>query len=250
MLTDFRCGALELDRYLLFYNEPWNYDTILRFEFEKISRDLCVLDQLGFSRLGFSVRYNDQYSCSRTMALVRQYRAIYKKYLSRTDKRNFQISFYPSVTLNSETPFITNLATLSVSKPSLRNRYLLLEPSALQVLPDFAQIINKILYNCRLTPVFLDFQLLTLMYDKSELEKLYYIPGAAFQFSLRCINDPCNLNSVCQILKVGNTVFLGTDCGHDKLNPKEIAKNLDQLKKNLGEKRYKSMNLRALRFPI
>ena len=130
------------------------------------------------------------------------------------------------------------------------SNYIFIELPISVVYPDFFDgAINKILYNCKLRPIFNNFQDFAAVYrDTAALERMINIKSAAFVFSLNSNGFQKSLDLIKRIYDVGNTVLLSTACEHDSFNKSRITKNLQVLKERLPSSVYLDIMLRAHSF--
>ena len=234
MLCDYNCKILNIDRCKLFLEDK----SLLKNEFEKIILDINELGSLGFHRLVSPVRYDNS---KNGLASLNN---IFQKEIIKCLNGKFSLSFVPLIYLSEETPYIKNIQNLTAAKSD----YIFLE-LPFSNMPEYLPLaINKILYGCKLFPVFSDFHVYTAIYDTQDIEKLVNIKGAAFQFGIKHVNIPRNLELIKTMLKNGNAVLLGSSCDHDNLNVAEFEKNIKLLKRNLGEELYVTHVMRARSF--
>ena len=95
--------------------------------------------------------------------------------------------------------------------------------------------------------MFTRFHIYRSIYPETEIAKLINIKHAAFQFGIKQALFSENILLIKQILKNGKTVLLGTETDHSEFNPKELLKNLEALKKLLGDS-YLELTLKAHSF--
>lgn len=234
MLCDYNCRILDLDRCKLhLYDEA-----LLKDEFEKTIADINALGSLGFHRLVCPVK------CDNSKSSISSLNNIFQKEIIKNLNGKFSLSLIPLIYLSEDLPHTKNIHNFTVP----RSNYIFLE-LPFSSMPEHVPIaLNKILYSCRLLPVFSEFHVCTATYDSKDVEKLINIKGAAFQFSIKHANLPTNINLIKRILKIGSTVLLGSSCDHDNLNISEIEKNMKSLKRNLGEDLYVTLIMRAHSF--
>ena len=239
MLSDYNCRIFESNKYDSIFN---NYKT-LESELTQIASDIQTLGLCGFHRLVCLINHRSNESVAQT---IRSVNAMRQKLAPVIKGRTTKIAFRPSVFISDSTLNITNIRSLTLP----RTDYIFVK-SPVPEMPDYyPEIINKLLYSLDLIPVFCDFHVCNILYPSSELEKLLRIPKAAFQFDIGSIDLSPNISAVKTILKNGNTVLLGTGCTHSNLNKSEISKNLDKLRKALGEEDYMTLVIRSHKFPM
>ena len=239
MLSDYNCRIFELNKYDSIFN---NYKT-LESELMQITSDIRTLGICGFHRLVYLINHRPNDSVAQTISSVNM---MHKKFASIIKGGSTKISFRPSIFISDSTLDITNIKALTIP----RTDYIFVK-SPIPEMPDYyPEIINKLLYSLDLIPVFCDFHSCNVLYPSNELEKLFRIPKAAFQFDIGSINLSQNISAVKRILKNGNTVLLGTGCEHSNINKTPILKNLDKLRKSLDEEEYMTLVIRSHKFPM
>lgn len=75
---------------------------------------------------------------------------------------------------------------------------------------------NHLLFRRRLTPLFLSFELSTILYSNEIVLKMMRIPNAAFQFSFRSLTDPAVCRIIHTLLQENHTVLLGSGIRHQQ----------------------------------
>ena len=242
MLSDYNCKILNIDRYKLYLGD----DSLLKNEFTKMVEDINILGSLGFHKLVCQIPYNTSVSPSYAKKHVASLKRRILKESTHRLSAKFNISVVATVYLSEDAPYVKGLDSLTLPKTN----YIFLELPFSDSSGYIPSSINKILYSCKLLPIFTNFHICNALYDPDEIKKLINIKGAAFQFDLKHSLLPENINAIKQILKNGNTVLTGTSCDHSNLNKIEIGNNIKILKKMLGEEYYITLILRARSFPM
>lgn len=239
MLSDYNCKIFEINKYRAFLGK---YDT-QDVDIANLISDVEALGKCGFHRLISLFCHRPYNSVSQTKRAVI---SLNKKIKETVRLNNFKISFVPSVFLTEDAPYIKNIGSLAIP----HSNFIFVE-SPVPEMPDYYPItINKLLYHCKLIPIFSNFQACCVLYPHQEIEKLIRIKSSAFQFSLESSYTPQCLSIIRKILSNGNTVLLGTGCTHAELNAVKIAQDLAQLKKSLGYDEYSNLIMRSHKFPM
>ena len=240
MLCDYNCKILDLDRCKLHLGDK----SLLKNEFEKVIFDINALGSLGFHRLICPIKQDELNSIPQIKNNLIPLKNVFQKEITKHLNGNFSLSFVPLIYLSKDAPYIKNIQKLT----ALKSNYIFLE-LPFSHMPDYVPpAINKILYECKLFPVFSEFHICVATYNAEDIKKLTNIKGAAFQFGIKHINLPRNINLIKHILKNGNVILLGSSCDHDNLNISEIEKNIKALKRNLGDALYITLVMRARSF--
>lgn len=75
---------------------------------------------------------------------------------------------------------------------------------------------NHLLFRRHLTPLFLSFELSTILYSAETVRKLMRIPNAVFQFGFRSLTDPAVCRIIHALLQEKHTVLLGSGIRHQQ----------------------------------
>ena len=241
MLSDFNCKIFNIDRFSLLTDEQ---DPELFSE--KINSDMLLLDHLGFHRLFCQISHNENSPLSQTFLKADKLEHLIKLSVSRSIRRKFIINIVPSIHLSMDAPFIRNLSSLT----ALNSNYIFIDLPISVVYPEFLDgAINKILYNCKLRPIFNEFQDFASVYrDLPSVERIMKIKDSAFLFSLSSDSITKSIDVIKQIYNNGNTVLLCTASEHDTFNLSQISKNLKALKERLPRRIYLDIMLKAHSF--
>ena len=242
MLSDFNCKIFNTDR-LSFLNTS---DYPLDYAVAKINSDLNTLDSLGFHRLICQVIHDENIPINRTLDKIDNLERFIRQSIGRSNRRKFNINVLPVIYLSENAPYINNLSALT----AFGTNYIITELPISVTYPDYLDTtINKILYNCKLRPVFTEFETFSNIHNGTEyIEKMINIKNSAFVFSLSSNNFLGSIRLMRHIYDNGNTVLLSTGCEHDLFDMKRIKKNLLVLKEKLSEDVYLSIMLNAHRF--
>ena len=240
MLSDYNCKILNIDRFKLHLGD----EIVLKNEFQKMIDDINLLGSLGFHKLVCQTRYNHYIPTSNVKQSILALKRRIQKEVAHRLSGKFNISVVPTICLSSDTPYIKNLRALTLPKTN----YIFLELPFSEMSEHMHTAINKILYTQKLLPVFTEFHIYSSFYEADDINKLINIKGAAFQFSLKHSVLPKNIKIIKQILRNGNTVLIGTSCDHSQLNKSDLLKNINLMKKLLGEDFYMTLVLRARAF--
>ena len=216
-------------------------DNKFEAEIEKAKKDIISMSKCGFHTFFCPVRHNEFISTTYTKRAVHQLQTIAKKSLNYNECGKISLNFVPKIFLSREAPYIKNLSSLAYGKTN----YIFLE-LPIDASPDHVpEALNKILYNCKLIPIFTDFQLYSLLYDPIEIDKMIRIKGSAFQFGLKTICEPQNLHLIKKIIKQGNTVLLGTGCKRESLNIRELSHNLNSFRNAVSDSVFREIVVNA-----
>ena len=242
MLSDFNCKIFNFDRLKFLNSYDYSSDSII----SKIESDLNALDSLGFHRLVCQVLHDENFSINRTLEKIDNLERFIKQSVKPSLRRKFNISVLPSVHLSENAPFIKNISALS----SCDTNYFFAVLPISVAYPDYLDAtINKILYNCRLRPIFTEFETFATTHNDTEyIEKMINIKNSAFIFSLNSNNFPKCIGIIRCIYENGNTVLFSTGCEHDLFNVKRITQNISLLKEKLPEGIYLDIMIKAHRF--
>ena len=239
MLSDYNCRILDIDRYKLYLGDP----SLLAAERKRIKDDIAVLGNLGFHKLICQVRHDTNVSVDHTKKVSSSLKRFLKEFVFNKGLSKFKLSIVHVLYLSEDAPYIKNIRELAVSKTN----YIFIELPLIE--QDHVPLaINKILYQCKLIPIFTEFHTCTALYDLTEVNKLINIKNAAFQFSLKSAVLPNNISHIKRILRNGNTVLIGSSCDHSNFNKVELKKNLTMLQKLLGNDYYMTLVMRARSF--
>ena len=241
MLSDFNCKIFNTDRLSLL--DP-SIDRNLFFE--RINSDLESLDSFGIHRLFCQVPHNELLCLSQTFSKINTLEKFIKISINRSVRRKFTINVVPSIHLSPNAPFISNISSLT----ALDSNYIFIDLPISVMYPEYLDsAINKILYNCKLLPVFNEFQdFACIHHGTAALERMIKIKGAAFQFSLNSKNFANYIDIIKQIHDNGNYALLSTSCEHDLFNKTRISGNLNLLRESLPSRVYLNIMLRAHSF--
>jgi hypothetical protein len=232
MKTDFNCKLFDIN---VFNRLSESFDSDCNIFSEQINDDLMILDKLGFHRLICIVNHSEFDSVALTLSKIKSLEQFIKKSISLSNRRKFKIFVYPKLVLGADVPYIMDLCKLALN----RSKYIFLElPAYTTKISDLDEALNKILYNCKLVPVFSNFQVCNNLYPDDFINRLIKIKGAAFEFSLRNENFERNIATIRKIYNTGNLVLFSTNCDHKNLNQKVVSDNLNKLKKELDEQIY------------
>lgn len=239
MLSDFNCKIFNPDRIRFLDSAGYSSDAIR----EKINSDVAVLDSLGFHRLVCQVVHDENKPVALTLEKIRNIEDFIKGSVSGSLRRKFSISVLPALTLSESTPYVKSVSALTIKNTN----YVFAELPISIVYPDYLDsTINKILYNCRLCPIFTKFDLFASIHrDTDHIERMTNIKGAAFQFSLNNKNFQSSVELIRRIHAKGGLVLLATDSEHDVFNVKRISENLALLKEKLPRSVYLDIMLSA-----
>ena len=239
MLSDFNCKIFNPDRIKLLDSAGYSSDAIR----EKINSDMAVLDSLGFHRLVCQVVYDENKSVALTLEKIRSVEDFIKDSVALSLRRKFNISVVPALALSENTPYVKNISALTIKNTN----YILAELPISIVYPDYLDsTINKILYNCRLCPIFTKFDIFASIHRNTDhIERMTNIKDAAFQFSLNKKNFQNSIALMNYIHYKGGRVLLATDSEHDLFNAKRISENLTLLKEKLPRSVYLDIILSA-----
>lgn len=230
MLTDYNCRIFDINKFELL-NSSLNNE--LQITLDQIKSDLFLMHECGFHRFICPVRFNENFPTSYTIKSINAL----QKFSSKATPRNcgkISIKFVPKIYLSSEAPYIKNLSDLKI-----KNTNFALFELPMQKNPEYIpETLNKILYNCHLTPIFTEFQIINMLYSPDEIDKMIRIKNAAFQFNIKSIYDNKNILLINKILKNNNTVLLGTNFNHQNLNIAQINISLDKFKRKISSDVY------------
>lgn len=242
MLSDFNCKIFNYDHIKLL-NTTDNFSDVIA---EKIKSDLSVLDLLGIHRLICQVTCDENKPVSLTLEKIKNLESFIKASIPGSLRRKFNVSVYPSVALSENTPYVQKLSELTVKGTN----YIFAELPISIVYPDYLDAtINKILYNCKLRPIFTEFDIFATIHKSTDyIEKMINIKGAAFVFSLNNKNFQNNIDLIKAIYAKGNKVLFSTNSEHDVFNAKRIADNVAFLKEKLQKGAYLDIMLQAHSF--
>ena len=241
MFSDYNCRIFDTCKFESLKND--GADVSLLPEFENIKKDIEAMTRIGFHTFYCPIRYNDSISVTQTQRSLLKLKKYFQKVIPRNCGK-ISVNFVPQLYLSSDAPYIKNISALAIKNS---NRVFVELP--LELNPDYIpETLNKLLFSCRLLPIFLEFQLFVAIYDPTEIEKMLRINGAAFQFNIRSAFEPQNVKIIKKILSNGNTVLLGTNCKHDFLNVKEINRSIEKLKKAVGEEMFLKIILNSKKF--
>ena len=240
MLSDHNCRIFDINRFDYLNHDS---DEILTLELEKAKADIALMATRGFHNFFCPIRHNQDISVSYTKANIKRLETFARKFSPRGFGK-ITITPVPKIYLSPEAPYIKNLSSLTIKK----SNYIYVE-LPLDFNPDHVpSTLNKLLFTCRLIPIFTEFQLYAMLYDPDEIRKMLRIKGAAFQFNVKTAHDPKNIRLIKRILNEGNTVLLGTNCNHDSLNINEISQGIDRFKREITEKTYREIIINAKKF--
>ena len=240
MLTDYNCRIFDINRFELLNSSLENNTQNM---LDQIKSDLILMHELGFHYFICPIRFNENFSTSCTIKSIN----ILQKIAAKASPKNcgkILIKFVPKLYLSLEAPYIKNISDLKVKNTN----YIFLELPMQQNPAYVPEALNKILYNCHLTPVFTEFQAVNMFYPADEIEKMIRIKNAAFQFNIRTIYNENNINLIKKILKCNNTILLGTNSDHNNLNIAEINKSLEKFKKKITADIYNYILVSSRKF--
>ena len=242
MKTDFNCRIFDTN---VFERLSASFDGFNKIFSQQINNDLMILDKLGFHRLICTVDHSELDSVALTLSKIKNLEQFIKKSISLSNRRKFKFFVYPKLILGADVPYFKDLRKLALN----RSKYIFLElPAYTAEISDLDEALNKILYNCKLLPVFVNFQMCNDFYPDDFISRLIKIKSAAFVFSLRNNNFAENIAVIRKIYNSGNLVLFSTCCDHNNLNQKVILDNLNKLKKELGEQIYLNIILKSHNF--
>ena len=241
MISDFNCKIFNTDRLNLL--DP---SVDVELAAERINSDLEILDSLGIHRLFCQVPYNEDLTLNKTFSKMTALEKFIRSSVNRSIRKKFTISVVPSIHLSENAPFITDIDSLTV----VNTNYMFVDLPISVVYPDYLDgTINKILYNCKLLPIFNDFHNFSYIHQNTpELERIMKIKGAAFGFSLSSKCFTKSIETIKQIYGNGNFVLLSTSCEHDSFNISRISKNLAILRERLPSRIYLDIILKSHAF--
>ena len=102
--------------------------------------------------------------------------------------------------------------------------------------------LNRLLYKRHLSPLFLSFELCTVLYPPDVIEKLTRIGNAAFQFGYKSLCDPAVCKIISTLLRRGNPVLLGTSANTpEKVNAFDLAYYRECAFRHLKSADYRSL---------
>ena len=237
MLSDFNCKIFDIDK----FDALALPDGQLCKSTDKIFSDLAILDKCDFHTLVCLVDHDEYSSVRTTLHKVNTLKNHIKNILRNNNKRKFSVSVFPRVCLSCIAPYIENINSLTAGS----SNYIFLSLPLALAQDDFDEALNKILYNCKLLPIFTDCQIYRTLYSDEFIKKLIRIKGAVFQFSLKNESFEENISLIKQIYANDKTVLLGTGCDHNDFNKSVIVRNLKILKNNLGADAYTDIVLRS-----
>ena len=242
MLSDFNCKIFNPDR-LRFLN---TFDYPLDSVITKINSDMITLDYMGFHRLICQVLHDENLPINRTFNKIDNLERFIKQSTGRAARRKFNVTVLPAVHLSANAPYIPNISALT----ACGTNYIIAELPISVTYPEYLDsTINKILYNCRLHPIFTEFETFATIHSGTEyVEKMINIKNSAFVFCLNSNNFASNVGLIRRIYGNGNTVLFATGCEHDVFNIKRINQNITLLKERLPESTYLDIMLKAHRF--
>ncbi len=236
MFIDFNCRIFENDK----LKSVFAFAPELRIL--QIESDLEILNRYSINDLVCNFRFDYSQTNCYAFDQIKKYRQLIKDYMPQSYKRAFETIVLPSFSLTSDTPYISDLNKLCA------NGYILLE---LPLFPNCEMIdssLNKILYNCKLLPVFLNFDKCLAMYEESMLDKLSSIKGAGFVFEFASAVDKNILKRIKFISDKNNYVLFSTNSLHNELNERKISDGIRSLQNYLPLPQYQAiiMNARKL----
>ena len=195
MICDFDCKIFNVNRFDL------TVDNLTASHWsERFLNDLEILDRCSIHRIACTVRHNEDQSTKNTLVRVNDFNKFIKQSIGVEAFNKFKIQVYPRLFLSEDSPYIKNISKLTIGNT---NRIFL----ELPLFHDPAYLdesINKILYNCRLVPIFTDFQNYNLIYPTETIDKLIRIRDASFIFSIFKANQSQNIDLIKRIIKNGN----------------------------------------------
>ena len=241
MNTDFNCWLLDVDK----FRSLESYDDYQAIFSRHAVQDIEFLCASGIKRLVSFVDYNDKYPVSATLDLIKQRKQMINKFIPAKIRRGIKIDIYPRVKLSESSPYISGIHRFT---PKGTNYLFLACPSVCADFYELDEALNKILYSCKLIPIFTEFDACTSIYDQTFIDKLLNIKGAVFQFSLSNDLTTKTVKLIKKMINNENVVIFGTCCQHYDLNPNTINGNICKLKKALGESDYLKMMLQIYRF--
>ena len=241
MNTDFNCWLLDVDKFRSLESHDDYQDVFSR----RVVQDIELLSGLGIKRLVSFVDYDEKYPVSATVDLIKKRKQIINQTIPIKARRGIKIDLYPRVRLSELSPYIRGIHRLA---PQGTNYLFLACPSVGVDFLELDEALNKILYSCRLIPVFTEFDACVTLYDQAFIDKLLNIKGAVFQFSLSNELTAKTARLIKKIINNDNVVIFGTCCQHYDLNSNTINGNISKLKNELGESDYLKMMLQLYRF--
>ena len=241
MNTDFNCKLFDIDKFHLLKSQA-DYENIFS---RRANEDVELLSRLGICRFVSLVDHDERYSVAATLNLIKRRKQMVDQILTLENKRRARIDFYPRVRLYAHAQYINDIHRLAVNGT---NYLFLLCPDPVVDASDLDLALNKILYSCKLVPIFSDFNTWVNLFDKSFIDRLLNIKGAAFQFSTNATPTPESFELIKKILKSNNMVIFGTSSHHYDLNINMISKNISTLRNKLGDAVYFDMRIRSHRF--
>lgn len=240
MLSDYNCRIFDISKFDILSSRD---SDVFSIELEKAKNDILLLTKNGFHTFYCPIRYNDNFSVAHTKRSLTKLKKLYLNALPRGCGK-ISINFVPKLYLSKDAPYVKSISSLAI-----KNTNFVFVELPLTVNPEYIpEALNKLLYSCKLSLIFTEFQSYLPLYDPLEIEKMLRIKNSAFQFNIKNSFEPQNIKIIKKILKNNNTVLLGTGCTHDYLNIKEIKTGIEKLKKAIGEKTFLEIILKAKRF--
>ena len=241
MLSDYRCRVFDVNKFNFCKSDP----EILKVELARITDDIALLATCGYHKFICHLNHNQDNSVTYTRKNINSLKKLFSLMIPKTCGK-INLKFYPSLYISPDAPYIKNIELLAVRNTN----YIFLELPLINEPEYLPGAVNKILYNCKLLPIFLDFQIANLIYasNEDEVERLINIKGAAYQFGLKSIVYKENIMLIKEIMDNGNTVLLGTDFDHSMLNKENILYYLEHLKRALPDGYYQRIIIDSHKF--
>ena len=240
MLIDYNCRLFEINKFELIDSSLSDHVSV---EMENIKSDLTMMANAGFHTFFCHVCHNENLSVTVTNKKISFMKTLAKMAIPK-ECGKISVRFVPKVFLTKDVPYINRISSLALGS----SNYIFLE---LPLIGDYSYIpeaLNKILYNCRLIPIFTEFKAISALYPYSEVEKMIRIKNAAFQINIKALADEKIFRIINKILANGNTVLFGTNSSHSTLNIKEIVCNIEKFRKHISDESYRNIVISARNF--
>lgn len=237
MLIDFNCRLFDINKFEFISSSASDQVMI---ELDKIRADLLDLTSCGFHTFYCPIRHNEAfpatYTCKKVSNAKRMFMGTIPKNCGKVT-----LKFIPKVHLSKDAPFIKNISSLAVRNTN----YILLELPIMANPDHVPEALNKILYNCHLTPIFSEFQIPLKLYPFSEIEKMIRIKNAMFQFNIKSLSDPDVIKIIRKIVSNEKVVLFGTSCDHLSLNIKDISSKIEKFRDEISDATYRNIVISA-----
>ena len=237
MLIDFNCRLFDINKFK-FIAAPTSDQISL--EIDKIRTDLSNLALCGFHTFYCPIRHNENFSVTYTCKKIAHAKKIYANAIPKGCGK-ISVRFIPKLYLSQDAPFIKNISSLTIKGTN----YILLELPFTIHQNYVPEALNKILYNCNLSPIFSDFHMALKLYPFSEIEKMIRIKNAMFQFNIKSLPDPDVIKIIRKITSNGNIVLFGTNCDHFSLNIKEMSNIIEVFRSKISDTTYRNIVISA-----